>query len=257
MATVHSQVTLWLHGVAVGKALPTSTSTALADVHVQRGLSAVGLATAILISLCLFGASSCDLISFTFHGLVGLLEASPISQTSPTSHMQALSLPGRILSSTDMKGAAVLINIVFALAVIIGPVACCLAWICSWGHCVCTGRSPRASRFRVVRLAADLSTFLYAWSGLDVLWAAAWSATLEMDLVTQWLVHAKTGNLCDVIHDRLSEDCVRLEGAVLSGGWCLLCGGVASAALFLLTARTFGYSTLGLHAPLRRQAQCR
>jgi len=266
LLTVHGQVTLRLHGLAASRPerdvdatcnVPGRLAAACAVAgSVPRGVAVAGFAAACTASVCLAMVFAHDVLVFDISGLVGVALESPISRTSPKTYDWLPTLPGRVMASTDEKVVAGLVIFLFLMAVVVGPILCCLNWLFFWGSCVLRGEVPFGHGIaedaptlplqpwpRAVRWAGGLSPWLFSWFGLDALWAAAWSATLEMDLVAQWLVRAKTGNLCDDIQDHLGKPCVRLEGTLLTGGWFLLFGGILSVFLFLLTANFFVYGT--------------
>ena len=107
------------------------------------------------------------------------------------------------------------------------------------------GTNPRKSK-GIAGTIARISPYLYSWSAQEVLYAAVASSSLEMDLVANWIVTAKFGNICDAIDkDVLHEPCVVVDGLLGIGSYFLLVSALLFGAVYMATSRYFGLGCLG------------
>ena len=127
--------------------------------------------------------------------------------------------------------------------VTVAPVLCILCWGYVW-----IGTFLRKSHSRSVRFARWLTPYVYSWCGLDVLFLALLAAALEINLPIQWIIQnqfdGKAGAVCDKVHSVFNTDCIRIDGTVPVGGWCLLGAALSSALLFAMTTKAFGHPAL-------------
>ena len=129
------------------------------------------------------------------------------------------------------------------LVVAVAPVLCMLCWGYVW-----IGTVLRKSHSRSLRYARWITPYVYSWCGLDVLFLALLAASLEINLPIQWIIEnqfgGKAGKVCDKIHTLFNTECIRVDGAVPTGGWCLLAAAILSALLFAMTTNAFGHPAL-------------
>ena len=202
------------------------------------------------ISFCM--ALSTELLEFRIDGLGGYAMRSFLSSTPDIKRISLLALPVGVYTNTDQKAVAAFAAFAIVLFTVIAPIVCLLCWSIQWGWFLSLRTRSSAVDFDdsphglsapwVVRAAAHITTYSYAWCALDVAWAAIASSSLEMNLVTQWIVQKQpgVGEVCMMLATSGGQPCILVVGSLQPGSWWLLGAAVLTAVSFGLTAATFG-----------------
>jgi len=248
IAFVNAGLLLYLHESSLANANARSVcgrpnlaelTPIVPSTQISRKLSVVGTVGAIITCVCVYGAFTNKLLTFTISGLAGTIESSRFSTMSNIKDVWLVSLPSNLYSSTDEHAIALVIGCLFFLLAVGAPVTCCIAWLAQWLSALVTGSKPSASNSRVLRLIAAASPYLYGWCATDVFWSAAAAACFEMDLGVQFIVMRNAGPLCSQVQDHLGLPCVHVDGTLLTGAWWLLAFVGVSWAMFGVTSVAF------------------
>ena len=144
--------------------------------------------------------------TFTVGGVLGTVDETRFSTLSATRSYSVLTLPKLMYDSTDVKWQAVLLGCLILLYTTVLPAAFVVANAARWGR-------------RQSRCTEALVRYGFSWCALDVLFLSALAGTLEMDMVTQWIVLNQPQPLPDwCARDR----CVAIDGRIDAGGWWVL-----------------------------------
>ena len=152
-------------------------------------------------------------------GLGGDGEDLKGSETPAAKRFGVLSLPGKFYSLTDQTIPAVAIVMVYVVIVLIGPM---VVWLCSlaeWYHILQHGYNPRERLLKngVMKRISYGAPYLYSYAGIEVLAAAFFSSSLEMNNVVNWVVQKQFGNLCGIVLDVLDTPCLHIDGSLGPG----------------------------------------
>jgi hypothetical protein len=216
-------------------------------------------------------ALTLELLEFRIDGIAGiLLKSNGLSSTPDIKRISLLSLPGTVYQDTDEKWIAVFVSCAIVLFTVVAPIVCMLCWLLQWlwflfpaaataggggggGGADATNTnvehicSPHdLSTPMWVRWAAYITTYSYAWCAFDVAFASIGAASLEMDLVTQWIVKKQPviGTICANMTREAGSTkmppCVKVTGKLMGGGWWLLSAALLMLVVYSVTAKRFG-----------------
>ena len=241
---VVSQWTLFLHDAVAPqrkKAYNQDISTIKFSTVQKIAMTLVLLFLAVTVCIGL----TTELLEFQIDGIAGsLLKYTDISSTSDVKHISLMSLPQLVYEDTDEKWIAVFVGCTIWLFAVVAPVLTVICWFVQWFWFMCNGSSSPHDAFTplLVRYSALITTYSYAWCAFDVLFASIGAASLEMDLVTQWIVTGQPGigPLCSNITATGGVPCVKVTGRLMSGGWWMLGAAMMMLLVFGITSKTFG-----------------
>jgi len=186
-----------------------------------------------------------ELLEFRIDGIAGdVLKYTTLSTTTlDVKHISLPRLPAMVYQDTEQKCIAAMVGGTIVLFTMVAPIVNVGCWLVQWVYFLSTDRNPHASNRSVVRWSAFVTTFSYAWCAFDVAFFSIGAASLEMDLVTQWIIDKQpvVGALCSTVAMmKGSEPCIKVVGTLSGGAYWMAGAAVMAAVLFGVTSVTFG-----------------
>jgi hypothetical protein len=158
-------------------------------------------------------------LSLDMIGLAQYGEMVKGSKTSPDKTYYILSLPGIFYNSTNIKIAALLIASVYFFIILVMPIVVWLFSVAEWFYVLRFKQNPRKVDHKngVMKHISSCTQYMYSWVGLEVLCAAFYSSSLEMNNVVNWVVQKQFGNVCNAFHSAIGISCLHINGTVGPG----------------------------------------
>jgi len=238
---VVSQYTLALHDAVAPPLVPVVPKT-VAFSRIQK-MAMVVLLMGTVTTVCMALVS--ELLEFRIDGIAGdVLKYTTLSTTTlDVKHISLPRLPAMVYQDTEQKCIAAMVGGTIVLFTMVAPIVNVGCWLVQWVYFLSTDRNPHASNRSVVRWSAFVTTFSYAWCAFDVAFFSIGAASLEMDLVTQWIIDKQpvVGALCSTVAMmKGSEPCIKVVGTLSGGAYWMAGAAVMAAVLFGVTSVTFG-----------------